>query len=241
MKNNIDIKSSHIRFLLAAYAVFPVFPFLAYLLGLSFEVRNYAVAASAEIVISAVFSLLIISMDVKYGKSYESEALLLVILSTLWQIVCIFKSGDKLVICLAAIPFALSTTSYVKVTHNIEKRFDFLTAVSAAAFLLIIFSLGSIFLHLFFDDFSRTEEIERIMSPKGDKYILISETDSGALGLDSSIDVCSSRIIDLYLVRIYKRPVRIYVGDWKRENPNAEIRWINDDWIELCGEKIRVK
>lgn len=91
-------------------------------------------------------------------------------------------------------------------------------------FLLLLASL--------FGSFGKNTVIQTLQSPSGSRYAQVIDSDQGALGGDTYVEVYEKCLVDNFLIRIQKEPRRVYSGEWG-EYDHMEIYWISDDCLVI--------
>ena len=69
-------------------------------------------------------------------------------------------------------------------------------------------------------------------SPDGSYYAQIIDSDQGAMGGNTFVEVCASEELDALLFKIKKKPRQIYSGAWG-EAHSLQIRWKDDCTLEI--------
>lgn len=88
--------------------------------------------------------------------------------------------------------------------------------------------------------FGQTTVVQTVESPSGAHYARVIDSDQGALGGDTYVDVYQKRAIDAFLFRIEKKPQRIYSGDWG-EFETMQIYWQDDDCLVINAVEYAVE
>lgn len=98
---------------------------------------------------------------------------------------------------------------------------------------LMIIPVGFLlFFVLLFGDFGQNTVVQTVESPNGQYYAQVIDSDQGALGGDTLVDVYRNKGIDLIILKIRKKPQRVYLGDWG-EYENMEIYWKDDTCLVI--------
>lgn len=103
--------------------------------------------------------------------------------------------------------------------------------LALSALLALYVGLCALFV-LMFGGVAQNAVVQRIESPEGTFYAEVIDSDQGALGGDTYVDVYKNKGIDTFLFKISKRPQRVYNGDWL-EYERMEIYWKSDDCIVI--------
>lgn len=89
-----------------------------------------------------------------------------------------------------------------------------------------------LFLVLIFGNFGQNTVVQTVESPNGQYYAQVIDSDQGGLGGDTLVDVYENKGIDLIVLKIRKKPQRVYRGDWG-EFKNMEIYWKDDTCLVI--------
>lgn len=74
--------------------------------------------------------------------------------------------------------------------------------------------------------------VRTIDSPDGSHYAQVIDSDHGAMGGNTLVEVCEKPVVDTPLLRIQKEPTRVYTGDWG-EYETMQIYWIDDHCLVI--------
>lgn len=85
---------------------------------------------------------------------------------------------------------------------------------------------------LIFGDIGQNTVVQTVESPNGTYYAQVIDSDQGALGGDTLVDVYENKGINAFIFKISKNPRRVYHGDW-REYKNMEIYWKNENCLVI--------
>lgn len=85
---------------------------------------------------------------------------------------------------------------------------------------------------MMFGDFGQNTVVKTIASPNKIYYAEVIDSDQGALGGDTFVDVYERKGIHTPVFKISQKPQRVYQGDWG-EFENMEIYWKNDNCIVI--------
>lgn len=119
-------------------------------------------------------------------------------------------------------PFALKTFSLV------------LSGLAA----FIIFAISPLI--LIFGNFGVNTVEQIVESPGGGYYAEVINSDGGALGGDTIVDVHKKGSLDFLIFKISKRTQRVYVGEWG-EFYDMEIYWKNEQCLVINSSKYEIE
>lgn len=96
------------------------------------------------------------------------------------------------------------------------------------------------FISLFFGNIGQNTVVKTIESPSGECYAQVVDSDQGALGGDTLVDVYEKSGFNLILFKIEKKPQRVYFGDWG-EFENMQIHWKDDNCLVINSVEYEIK
>ena len=88
------------------------------------------------------------------------------------------------------------------------------------------------FIALIFGNIGQNTVVQTVESPSGKYYAQVIDSDQGALGGDTLVDVYQDCGINAILFKIEKKPQRVYFGDWGEFN-NMQIHWKDDNCLVI--------
>lgn len=96
------------------------------------------------------------------------------------------------------------------------------------------------FIALIFGNFGQNTVVQSVESPNGIYYAEVIDSDQGALGGDTLVDVYENKGIDILIFKISKEPQRIYHGDWGEFN-DMELYWKYDYCLVINSVEYTIK
>ncbi|MEE1199626.1 MAG: hypothetical protein U0L09_03145 [Christensenellales bacterium] len=96
------------------------------------------------------------------------------------------------------------------------------------------------FVALVFGNIGQNTVVKTVESPGGEYYAQIIDSDQGALGGDTLVDVYEKGGIDLMLCQIEKKPQRVYLGDWG-EFENMQLHWKDDHCLVINSTEYAIE
>lgn len=218
------------------------FYLVAMLRGYSFIPKNGLALHLFSIALLVVFTLVdLITRKEKSKASLLCAALLpalaLFLLATKG---CVFQFGGKgsgafivfiFLFCLGSLAVFFFGMARVSVKIVLGSIYSVLMMLILLLMVLI----------LPFRDFGAVKVVKSRMSPN-DLYLAeIIDSDQGALGGDTLVNVTDiSRSIDLFFGVLQKNPMRIYTGDWG-EFDTMVLQWETDHILYINGERYTVE
>ena len=85
---------------------------------------------------------------------------------------------------------------------------------------------------LIFGNIGQNTVVQTVESPSGKYYAEVIDSDQGALGGNTFVDVFEKSGINIIIFEIVKKPQRVYSGDWG-EFENMQIYWKNDGCLVI--------
>ena len=217
-------------------ALFPAGRLLCALAGyqfLLFSNTGFAILLGLLSVSAAICSCV---CKPEFGKSVGVIAAILPILSLINGLFLIFAGIQALGILCLLIAFVCSCTLAIKCTTNLVLRN--VTLVIAGVLLIPAGFLG--FMMLLFGSIGQNTVVKTVASPSETYYAQVIDSDQGALGGDTLVDVYEHKKLNAILFTIQKKPQRVYSGDW-RAYENMQIYWSSDYCLVINGSENRIK
>ena len=95
----------------------------------------------------------------------------------------------------------------------------------------ILFIVGNI---------SQNTVVQTVESPGGKYYARVIDSDQGALGGDTIVNVYENKGIDAVIFRIEKKPQRVYLGPWGAFK-NMQIHWKDDGCLVINSVEYKIE
>ena len=218
------------------FALVGLFPF-GKVLGYTVEVVNFPAYAVITAAISVDF--LFFSMKTEeLGKDGVIKVLLAVLtpISMINTIVWIQESDSKLVvICglICSVCCLILTLKYGKplALKIIALILSALLAAPVGFFSLFALTIGK---------FGQETVVKTLPSPNGNYYAEVIDSDQGALGGDTLVEVYSNQKIDLLVIKFSPKPQRVYLGEWGAYK-TMDIYWKGDSCLVINSVEYAVK
>lgn len=195
--------------LLALLTVFfPLGTLISDCFGYTFEFTGISVFA----VITAVVSVCAAFVLRETIEDKTAQIILAVItpLSLVNAVFYIFECSRILVV--ASVLVSAGCCCFLSVKHG---KPIVLTVVSLVLSVLMLLPVGFIsFIALIFGNIGQNTVVKTIESPRGTYYAQVVDSDQGALGGDTFVDVYETSGINAVFFKITKKPQRVYHGEW---------------------------
>ena len=82
--------------------------------------------------------------------------------------------------------------------------------------------------------------VKNIESPNGSFYAQVIDSDQGALGGDTLVNVYEKREIDTFIFKLKDKPQRVYLGEW-REYESMHISWKDDKCLVINSVEYEIE
>ena len=197
--------------------VFPAGEILVPCFGYDFEMTSIPVYGF----LMAVWSLSLLALEFLLRDA--GWAVYLLPVSVLTSFMCVFRCREIFVIGCALV----ATGCLVVIALRYKKHV--LLSLSASLMVLLL-PLG--FLSSLLHGLSANTVVQTIPSPDGSHYAQIIDSDQGAMGGNTFVEVCASEELDALLFKIKKKPWQVYSGDWG-EAHSLQIRWKDNRTLDI--------
>lgn len=217
--------------------LYPVGTLIAACVGYSFEL----ISISAFSVAIAVLFLCVVILDLVFKNKPDNKIIqiLLVILAPLSLInamLYIFECPQVSVI--SSVLFSAGCSCFLAVKHGKPLALKIVALVLSA---LMVLPIGCFsFIALFFGNIGQNTVVKTVESPNGKYYAQVIDSDEGALGGDTIVDVYKKSEINLILFKIKKKPQRVYFGDWG-DFENMQIYWKDNGCLVINSVEYEIK
>ena len=205
--------------------------------GYSFELISMSVFA----IVLAVLSVCIIVFDHIYKNTLENKPLqvFLAIIAPFSLINAVFYifACPKIWVIAGVL---ISTGCCFYLTAQYGKPFA-LKIIALTLSALMVLPLGYVsFILLIFGNIGQNTVVETVGSPSGKYYAQVIDSDKGALGGDTLVDVYEKSGINAILFKIEKNPQRVYFGEWGEFN-NMQIYWKDDACLMINSTEYKIQ
>ena len=199
------------------------------------------ISVSAFAIALAALSVCTIVIDIflKFPTKNKVVSILLAVLPPLSLINAMFyivKSPKILVI--ASIIISIGCCFYLTIKHVKPSTLKIISLVMSALMVIPIIFLS--FIALIFGNFGQNTVLKTVESPNGHYYAQVIDSDQGAHGGNTFVDVLKESGINTVFFKIQKKPQRIYSGNWG-EFENMKIYWKDDNSLIINGIEYEIK
>ncbi len=209
--------------------LYPVGVIITACLGYTFEL----ISVSAFAIAIAALSICVVILDIVFPNRFKRKAaqILLALITPLSLInaaFCIFECPRIWVI--ASVFLSAGCCCCLTVKHGKPSSLK-ITALVLSALMMLPIGFFS-FIALIFGNIGQNTVVKTVESPSGEYYAQVIDSDQGALGGDTLVDVYQKSGINFILFKVEKKPQTVYCGDWG-EFENMQIYWKDNDCLVI--------
>ena len=203
--------------------------------GYSFEL----ISVSAFAIAIAALSVCIVILVFKNQLESRTVQILLAIITPLSLINAVFYIFECPQIWVTtSVLLSAGCCCYLTVKHGKPLALKIIALVLSALMILPICLFS--FIGLIFGNIGQNTVVQTVESPSGKYYAQVIDSDQGALGGDTLVDVYQDCGINALVFRIEKKPQRVYFGEWGEFN-NMQIHWKNDNCLVINSVEYEIK
>lgn len=223
--------------LLVLIILYPAGVIITACFGYIFELISVSVFA----VMLAALSVCIMVLDLVCQNTLENNVLriLLAIITPLSLINAAFYILEcPQILVIGSILLSAGCCCYLTVKYGKPLSLKIIALVLSA---LMILPIGFFsFFALIFGNIGQNTVVQTVASPSGKYYAQVIDSDQGALGGDTLVDVYEKSKINAILFEIEKKPQRVYSGDWG-EFENMQIHWKDDNCLVINTVEYKIE
>lgn len=217
--------------------LFPVGIMISACFGYTFKL----ISVSAFAIALAVLSVCAVTLNLAFKNTIENKVtqILLAIITPLSLINTVFYMLEcSRIWVVISVLVSAGCCCFLTVKHGKPLTLKIVALVLSA---LMVLPIGFFsFIALIFGNIGQNTVVQSIESPSGKYYAQIIDSDQGALGGDTLVDVYEKSGINAILFKIERNPQRVYFGDWC-EFENMQIYWENDDYLVINSVEYKIK
>ncbi len=222
--------------LFSSVTLLPVGVVFSFCIGCRFELINYTLFAVA----TAVMSIVLVVLNAVSKEKIENNKLSRIYsLYALFSILNAFAYSSKeinipIIICIV---ISIACCLFLSGKYGKSETLRVISIVLSAILILPLCLYCAVF--QFGGGLVCNTVVCTIESPNRLHYAAIVDVDQGALGGNTVVDIYSNLEFDVLLFRIYKRPDRVYIGEW-REYEDMHIYWKDDDCLVINSDRFYI-
>lgn len=223
--------------LFALTMLYPAGALIAVCFGYTFELTS--ILAFSGII--AFLSIGIVILDLVFKNASESKAIRILLavitpLSLLNAGIYILEC-PKIVVAIGAV-ISVGCSCFLTITHG---KPDAIKSVALGLSGFMVLPIGFLcWMALAFGGFGCDTVVQTVESPNRKYYAQVIDSDQGALGGDTFVDVYEKIEINTFIFKIKKKAQRVYTGDWG-DFKNMEIYWKDDDCLVINSKEHEIK
>lgn len=216
-------------------------PLLAALVSSCFGYTFEITSIPAYIMVTAFLSVCMVGFSIAAEEKVESGTtrVLLPFLSPLSLVngaFCLFQRGSLWVAVCACI--AIGCCLFLTIKHGKPLPLT-INALGLSAFLLLPIGLLAFFT-LIFGNIRQDTVVKSVESPSGAYYAQVIDSDQGAMGGNTLVNVYESREFNALVFRVSKKPQKVYQGRWG-EFEDMDIYWKNDKCLVINSVEYEIE
>ena len=205
--------------------------------GYSFEL----ISVSAFAIAIAALSVCTVVLDLICKNTIENNTIrILLAIITPFSLInaafYIFECSQIWVI--ASVLLSAVCCCYLTVKYGKPVALKIVALVLSALMILPICFFS--FIALIFGDIGQNTVVQTVESPNREYYAQVIDSDQGALGGDTLVDVYKKSGVNLILFKIEKKPQRVYFGDWGEFN-NMKIHWKDNNCLVINSVEYEIE
>lgn len=234
MKQAISIL---MRLLFALTILYPSGAIITACFGYTFEL----ISISAFAIATAAVSVAITVLDYTSKNMLENNVLRIILavitpLSLINSILYIFESPH--IWAIASVLLSAGCCCYLTVKYGRPLALKNAALILSA---LMIVSIGFYsFISLILGNIGQNTVVQTVESPNGKYSAQVIDSDQGALGGDTFVDVYQECGVDMLLFKVEKKPQRVYFGEWG-EFENMQIHWKTDNCLVINSVEYEIE
>ena len=197
-------------------------------------------SVSAFTVVDAALAVCMVALNEMYEKTIKNKAIYILLalvmpLSLVNIFVCLQRQSHALVLISGWV--CVCCCGYLIIKHTKPMVLK-IVALSIAGLLALPISLFSLFAVFF--PIGQNTVVKTVESPSGRYYAQVIDSDQGALGGNTIVNVHKKSTVNLILLQIEKEPQQVYFGEWG-EFENMNIYWKDDSCIVINSVKYKME
>lgn len=217
--------------LFALTFLYPAGACISTVLGYRFELSSISGFVGAI----AALSLCIVILDIVNRGAPQSKAvqILLAVMPPLSLVSTVFfiLQCPKIWVIICTL-FCTGCWAYLAIRYGKPLALKWVALGQCAVLILPICFFS--FIALLFGNIGQNTVVQTVHSPSGKYYAQVIDSDQGALGGDTFVDVYEESGIHTILFKTQKKPQRVYIGEWGEFN-NMQIYWKDDHCLVING------
>jgi len=223
---------SFLAVLLFMIVGYPVLVIYGWVSGFSVIVRYPAVTFAGLTVLFLALSLPLLTNKEKTVNTVTAIlSAIIVPLSVVNLLVCVWENCSFAVLLMTLVWVIVSFLLMYRCGKN-----GILTGVLTGFSVLLLVIVLFLMVILLFFTIGQNTVVQTLPSPNGTYYAEVIDSDQGALGGDTLVEVYDTRKqLDLFLITVQKNPQRVYFGDWG-DFKTMTLQWESEQVLRINGK-----
>lgn len=222
--------------LIACIAIVPLG--MAALSSFGYTLTDFSVSAFA--VVDTVLAVCIVKLNAVHENGIKNKAACILLalvmpLSLVNAFICLRRQSHVLVLISGWVCIFCCGYLTVKYAKPMILKIVALIIAGLLAMPIGLFSLFAVFFPI-----GQNTVVKTVESPSGRYYAEVIDSDQGALGGDTIVNVHEKCVINFILLQIEKKPQEVYFGEWGAFK-NMKIYWKNDHCIVINSGEYKVE
>ena len=222
---------------MALTALLPSAAILSVRLGYTFQLISIPAFAIAL----AVLSVCIIILDAVF--QYKIKSIVFCILLSIAAPLSLINTAFYIcayhkAIVITSVFISIGCSCYLTAKHVRPLALK-IVAFSMSALMILPLCFISLPV-LLLGNFSQNTVVQTIESPSGKYYAQVIDSNQGALGGSTFVEIHRTNNIDFFFFQLSKEPQRVYTGDWL-EYQTMHIYWKNDSCLVINSLEYRIE
>jgi len=228
--------SSLICLLFVMTVLFPAGVLVSAYFGYVFKLLSALVVAVA----TALISVFAVVLDLAYKVTFKNKVvcIILAVITPLSLINAVYYISEcNSIWVIISVLVYTSCCCFLALKHGKPLALKLVALVLSA---LMVLPIGFFsFIALIFGNIGQNTVVKTIESPSGKYYAKVIDSDQGALGGDTIVNV-NEKSIDFVIFKVEKKPQRVYIGEWG-EFENMKIYWKDDGCLVINSVEYEIE
>ena len=223
---------SFLAILLFMIVGYPALVICGWVSGFSVTVRYPVVTFAGLTALFLTLSLLLLTNKEKTVNTVTAIlSAIIVPISVVNLLVCVWENRSFTVLLMMLVWVIVSFLLMYSCGKN-----GILTGVLTGFSVLLLIIVLFLMLILLFFTIGQNTVVQTLPSPNGTYYAEVIDSDQGALGGDTLVEVYDTRKqLDLFLITVQKNPQLVYFGDWG-DFKTMTLQWESEQVLLINGK-----
>ena len=224
-------------FLFALVVFLPLGTLLSSCFGYQVELASVSVFS----IVTAALSAFLAVLSSKPGESIQGGMVkvlfaLLAPISLIHAVFCMLECSKIWVV--TSVFICAGCCLFLTIKHGKPLALKMIALVLSALMVLPIGFFG--FFALIFGNIGQNTVVKSVASPNGGYYAQVIDSDQGALGGDTLVNVYETKEIHALVFKLFKKPQTVYYGEWG-EFETMQIEWTDENCLVINSVEYEIK